>query len=34
GWDNPALPDDVNDIGDLLQLSAESTRTLLHDIDR
>ena len=34
GWDNPALPDDVNDIGELLQLSAESTRTLLHDIDR
>lgn len=34
GWDNAALPDDVADIADLLQLSLEATRTLLHDIDR
>lgn len=34
GWDNPALPDDVRDIAQLLQLSPEATRSLLHDIDR
>lgn len=32
GWDNPALPDDVSDIADLLQLSTTATRHLLHDI--
>lgn len=34
GWDNPALPDDVRDIAQLLQLSHEATWSLLHDIDR
>lgn len=34
GWDNPALPDDMRDIGDLLQLSPQATSALLHDIDR
>lgn len=33
GWDNPALPDDVTAIGQLLQLSPDATRSLLHDID-
>ena len=33
GWDNPALPDDVRDIGALLQLGLEPTRQLLLDID-
>ena len=33
GWDNPALPDDVRDIGALLQLGPEPTRQLLLDID-
>jgi HD-like signal output (HDOD) protein len=32
GWDNPAIPDDVNDIAALLNLSAESTLQLVHDI--
>lgn len=32
-WDNPALPDDVADLGDLLQLSPAATLKLLHDID-
>ncbi len=33
GWDNPALPDDIRDIGALLLLNAASTQQLLHDID-
>jgi hypothetical protein len=33
GWDNPALPDDVADISELLQLSREPTLRLLQDID-
>jgi HD-like signal output (HDOD) protein len=33
GWDNPAIPDDVRDIAELLQLGEEPTRRLLLDID-
>jgi HD-like signal output (HDOD) protein len=33
GWDNPALPDDVDDIAALLHLGTEPTWRLLHDID-
>jgi HD-like signal output (HDOD) protein len=33
GWDNAALPDDVRDIADLLQLSADTTMRLLREID-
>ncbi|MGE5116909.1 MAG: HDOD domain-containing protein [Betaproteobacteria bacterium] len=33
GWDNPALPDDVRDIGRLLNLAAEPTLQLLRDLD-
>lgn len=33
GWDNPALPDDVADIAQLLQLGLEPTWKLLRDID-
>ncbi len=33
GWDNPALPDDVADIAQLLQLGIEPTWRLLKDID-
>jgi HD-like signal output (HDOD) protein len=33
GWDNPALPDDVRELATLLQLSAEATLRLLHEID-
>jgi len=33
GWDNPALPDDVADIGHLLQLGPEPTLRLLREID-
>lgn len=33
GWDNPALPDDVADIAQLLQLGIEPTRRLLREID-
>jgi len=33
GWDNAALPDDVRDIADLLQLSADATMRLLREID-
>jgi hypothetical protein len=32
-WDNAALPDDVRDIADLLQLGEVPTRRLLRDID-
>ena len=33
GWDNPALPDDVAEIGRLLQLAPEPTLRLLREID-
>jgi HD-like signal output (HDOD) protein len=33
GWDNPALPDDVREIADLLQLGEDPTWRLLQDID-
>jgi hypothetical protein len=33
GWDNPALPDDIAAVGDLLQLSAPHVQRLLLDID-
>jgi HD-like signal output (HDOD) protein len=33
GWDNAALPDDVADIGALLQLGPAPTLKLLHEID-
>ena len=33
GWDDPALPDDLRDIGALLQLTPEHTLRLLQDID-
>ena len=33
GWDNAALPDDVAEIAELLQLSAVPTQKLLHEID-
>ena len=33
GWDNPALPDDVEQIGHLLQLGPEPTLRLLREID-
>lgn len=33
GWDNAALPDDVNDIADLLHLGADPTLRLLRELD-
>ncbi len=33
GWDNPALADDIADIGALLQLGPQPTLALLRDID-
>lgn len=33
GWDDPALPDDLHDIGALLQLSPPHVDKLLHEID-
>ncbi|MBT9488206.1 MAG: HDOD domain-containing protein [Rubrivivax sp.] len=33
GWDNAALPDDVHDVADLLQMGEVPVRTLLMDID-
>ncbi len=33
GWDNPALPDDVDAVADLLNLGVEPTWRLLRDID-
>jgi HD-like signal output (HDOD) protein len=33
GWDNAALPDDISDIGRLLQLSPPHVERLLQDID-
>jgi HD-like signal output (HDOD) protein len=32
-WDNPALPDDLHDIGKLLQLAPDAVERLLRDID-
>ncbi|MCE2907846.1 MAG: HDOD domain-containing protein [Betaproteobacteria bacterium] len=32
GWDNAAIPDDVRDIAELLQLSPDATKRLLHEI--
>ncbi len=32
GWDNPALPDDVDDIANLLNLGTTPTLHLLHDL--
>jgi HD-like signal output (HDOD) protein len=34
GWDNPALPDDIHDIGRLLNLDDAPTRRLLLDLDQ
>jgi HD-like signal output (HDOD) protein len=34
GWDNAAIPDDVNEIASLLNLSHEATMTLLQELDR
>lgn len=34
GWDNPAIPDDLREIAELLQLGVEPTLRLLRDIDR
>ncbi len=33
GWDNAALPDDVHDVAQLLNLSDEATLRLLHEIE-
>ncbi len=33
GWDNPALPDDIDDVADLLTLGTTPTLHLLHDLD-
>lgn len=33
GWDNPAIPDDVSDIAELLQLGLGPTEQLLREID-
>ncbi len=33
GWDNPALPDDIRDIADLLHMGTEPTARLLAEID-
>jgi HD-like signal output (HDOD) protein len=33
GWDDAALPDDIADISELLQLSPDATVRLLHEID-
>ncbi len=33
GWDNAAIPDDVRDVAELLQLSAEAATRLLREID-
>ena len=32
-WDNAALPDDIADIADLLQMSPDATSRLLREID-
>ena len=33
GWENPAIPDDLREIGELLQLGPEPTLKLLHEYD-
>jgi HD-like signal output (HDOD) protein len=33
GWDNPAIPDDVRDIAELLQIGVEPAQHLLTEID-
>lgn len=33
GWGNPAIPDDLREIAELLQLGVEPTLRLLHEID-
>ena len=33
GWDNAALPDDVRDVGKLLNLSESAARSLLDELD-
>ena len=33
GWDNPAVPDDVRDIAQLLNLGLGPTESLLHELD-
>lgn len=33
GWENPALPDDVQEVAELLQLGIEPTRRLLLELD-
>jgi HD-like signal output (HDOD) protein len=33
GWDNPAIPDDLREIADLLQLGVEPTLRMLREID-
>jgi hypothetical protein len=33
GWDNAALPDDLNDIAELLNLNPAHTLKLLHEFD-
>ncbi|MFM7507893.1 MAG: HDOD domain-containing protein [Rubrivivax sp.] len=33
GWDNAAIPDDVRDIAELLRLSPDAAKRLLHEID-
>ncbi len=33
GWDNPAIPDDLRDIGELLNLGQEHVLKLLHEYD-
>lgn len=33
GWENPALPDDLRDIGELLRLGSQPTMNLLREID-
>jgi len=33
GWDNPAIPDDVQDIARLLNMAVGPTEALLRDMD-
>ncbi len=33
GWQNPALPDDLNDVAGLLHMGVEPTRLLLQEVD-
>jgi hypothetical protein len=33
GWDNPALPDDIDEVAELLNLGTVPTLSLLHDLD-